>query len=59
MEMCKLKMEPWRAVDAHNAFLEWSVCRPMVADFHHFEEVQDLDQDPHRSEKLNPYPHQG
>ncbi len=41
------------------------VCRPVVADSHHFHEEQDpdphlserLDEDPHQSEKLDPDPH--
>jgi hypothetical protein len=49
-EWYRLKTEPWRAVDAHNACKERRVCRPMVADLHQLEEVQDPDQDPHRSE---------
>jgi hypothetical protein len=58
-ETRKLKMEPWRAVDTHNAGVEWRVCRPMVANLHQFEEVQDPGPDPHRSEKSNLDPHHG
>jgi hypothetical protein len=43
MEAWGFKMEPWR------------VCRPVVADCHHFDEKQDPD--PHSSEKLDPDPH--
>ncbi len=35
----------------------WRVYGPVVADFHHFDEEQDLDPDPHLSEKLDPDPH--
>jgi hypothetical protein len=38
-------MEPWR------------VCRPLVADSHHFDEEQDLDLNPPLSEKSDPEPH--
>ncbi len=43
-------MKPWGAVDAKNG--GWRVCRPVVADTHHLYE----EQDPHRSEKLDPDP---
>jgi hypothetical protein len=43
MEAWRLKMEPWRFY------------RPVVADSHYFEE--ELDLDPHWSEKLDPDPH--
>jgi hypothetical protein len=51
-ELLRLKIELWRAVDAHIGDVEiqmepWSVCRPVVADSHHFDEEQDLDPDPH------------
>jgi hypothetical protein len=46
----------------------WGVCRPVVADLHHFYEQQDpylnqsnisdLDLDPHQNEKMGPDPHQ-
>jgi hypothetical protein len=39
----------------------WRVYKPVVADFHHFEEELDSDlnphPDPHLSEKLDPDPH--
>jgi hypothetical protein len=38
-------MEPWR------------LCRPVVADSHHFVEEQDPGPDSHASEKLDPDPH--
>jgi hypothetical protein len=41
----RLKMEPWR------------VCRPMVADSHHFNEEQDPDLNPPWIEKPDPEPH--
>jgi hypothetical protein len=54
----RLKIEPWRAVDANDGGMEaqmksWSrrVYRPVVENFHHFEE--ELDPDPHWSEKLD------
>ncbi len=55
----RLKIEPWRAVDAHSGDLEarnktLGVCRPVVADSHHFEEKLAQDPDPHYSEKLDP-----
>ncbi len=31
----------------------WMVCRPVVADSHHFDEAQDPD--PHKCEKLDPH----
>jgi hypothetical protein len=47
MEACRLKMELLR------------VYRPKVADSHHVDDEQDIDQDsdPHSSEKLDPDPH--
>ncbi len=44
-------MELWRAMDAHNGGVEaqmepWRVCRPVVADSHHFYEDQDPDPGP-------------
>ncbi len=38
----------------------WRICRPVVADLHHFDVEQDLDLDPdqHQSEKSDPEPHQ-
>ncbi len=33
----------------------WKGCSPMVADSHHFDELQDPD--PHKSEKKDPDPH--
>jgi hypothetical protein len=45
MEAWRIKMEPWR------------FCRPIVADSHRFDEVQDPDPDPQKSEKLDPDPH--
>jgi hypothetical protein len=44
METWPLKMEPWR------------VCRPVVADSHHFYEEQDPDPDPRQSEKSDTEP---
>jgi hypothetical protein len=62
LELLRLTMEPWRAVDARNGGveaqnggLEWRVCRPVVADSDHLDKEQDPD--PHRSEKLDPDPH--
>jgi hypothetical protein len=54
-------MELWRALDTHNGGLDaqmeaWRICRPVVADSHHFYEEQDPD--PHQSEKLVADPHQ-
>ncbi len=39
----------------------WRICRPEVADLHHFDVEQDLDQDPdqHQYENSGPGPHQG
>jgi hypothetical protein len=45
MKAWRLKMEPWR------------VYRTVVADSNHFDKEQDLDPDPHYSEKLDPDPH--
>jgi hypothetical protein len=39
------KMDPWR------------VCMPVVADFHHFDEEQDLDPDQHQRERSVLDPH--
>ncbi len=39
----RVKLEPWR------------VCRPVVADSHHFDEEQDPNT--HLKEKMNPDPH--
>jgi hypothetical protein len=46
LEPERLKMEPGRAVDAHNGGVKfkmeaWRVCRLLVADSHHFDEGQD------------------
>jgi hypothetical protein len=54
-----------RAADAHNGGLEAQkmeplrVYRPAVADFHHVDDEQDIDQDPdpHLGDKLDPDPH--
>jgi hypothetical protein len=35
----------------------WRVCRPVVADMHHFDEEQGPDPDPYSSEKRDPDPH--
>jgi hypothetical protein len=53
-ELRRLKLEPWRAVDAPNGDVEWRVTRPVVADSHHFDE----DPDPHQGGKSNPDPQQ-
>ncbi len=65
-ELWRLKMEPWRARDAHNwdALVRigpWRVlyCRPVVADSYGFdEEERDPHPDLHQSEKSDPDPHQ-
>ncbi len=44
IEACRFNMEPWR------------VCRPVVANLHHFDEEQNSD--PHQSEDLDPDKHQ-
>ncbi len=44
---------PSGCMEAQNGALE-RVCRPVVADLHRFDEVQDLD--PHQSEKSDPDP---
>ncbi len=56
----RIKMEPWRALYAPNRGMRLKmeprrVCRPVVADLHHFDEEQDPD--PHQSEKSGPDPH--
>jgi hypothetical protein len=43
MKAWRLKIKPWM------------VYKPVIADFHHFEEEQDPD--PHLCEKLEPDPH--
>ncbi len=51
-------MKPWRAMDARNGGVarveainkDCRSRRPMVADWHHFDEEQDLDPDLHLSE---------
>ena len=50
-----LKMKPWRTVDPHNVARilkkgPWRVCRPVVANSHHFNSKQDRDPDPHESD---------
>jgi hypothetical protein len=49
-------MEPWTLkVEALSLRMEpWRVCRPKVADSHHFDEEQDPD--PHLNEKSDPDP---
>jgi hypothetical protein len=56
-ELCRLKMELWRAVEtqveAWRLPIEpWRVCRPLVADLHYVDEEQDQskqsDPDPHK-----------
>jgi hypothetical protein len=59
LELSRLKMEPWRAVDGGIKEWElkietWRVCRPVVTDSHHLDEK--YDPDPHWSE-LDPDPH--
>jgi hypothetical protein len=56
-ELKRLKIEPWKTVTvgAHKGAWRlkmetWRVCRPVVADSHHFDE-QDPDLDPQLSEK--------
>ncbi len=49
-------------MDPHNGVLgaqirAMGVCRPMVADSHHFEQ-QDSDPDPHQNDNSDPDPHQ-
>jgi hypothetical protein len=45
-------MELGKAMDAHIGGVEpYRVCRPVVADSYYFDEEQDLDPDPHYSEK--------
>ncbi len=44
MEAWRLEIEPRRVYNL------------VVADSHHFDEEQDLDKDPHSSEKINPDP---
>ncbi len=56
----RIKMEPWRALYAHNRGMRLKmeprrVCRPVVADLHHFDEEQDPV--PHQSEKSCQDPH--
>jgi hypothetical protein len=53
-------MEPWRAVDAHNAGLEAQngarrVWKPVVAYLHEFYEEQDLDSQTHARESCYSY----
>jgi hypothetical protein len=49
MEIWRLKMELWRAQDAHAMeawrlkMEPWWMCRPLIADSHHFNEEQDSD----------------
>jgi hypothetical protein len=48
-------------VDAQNGGLEtkmwpWSVCRPLIADSHHFDEEQESG--PHKSANSDPDPHE-
>jgi hypothetical protein len=53
-------MEPWSVQNPHSGGVEAQnvavkgFCRPGVADFHHFDEEQYLDPDPH--EKWDPNP---
>ncbi len=54
-------MEHWRALDANNGSVKVEprrVCRPVIADLHHFDEAQDPDPHPHHSDKSDPDPHQ-
>jgi hypothetical protein len=51
-ELKRLKMEPWRAVDAHNGGAEThngarKVCGTVVEDSHHLNEEQVPGLDPH------------
>jgi hypothetical protein len=49
------KMDPWRAIDAHNRGLE-AVDKWCIADSHHFGVEQDQDADSHQNEKRDPDP---
>jgi hypothetical protein len=57
-EPWRLIPEPWRLTKEPG-----KVCRPVVADSHHFDEEPDPDQtkkpdaDPHQSERQDPKPH--
>jgi len=64
-ELWRLKMGPWRAVDAHNEvgaskMEPWMGCRRVVADSHHFVHcwcpVEEQDPDSHQSDKRDPAP---
>jgi hypothetical protein len=53
-ELRRLKMEPWRAVDAHNGDMETQNGVVVAGFLHHFDEEQDPD--PHLSERTDPDP---
>ncbi len=45
----------WRRGDSKQSLGNWKVCRPVVADSHHFDEKPDPD--PIQSEKSDPDPY--
>ncbi len=52
MEPSRLTLVSWRFT-----MEVWRVCRPVIADLHHFDE--EPDPDPHQSEKRDTDPHHG
>jgi hypothetical protein len=56
-ELWRFKMEPWRAVDAHNGgalmlkFEPSRICRPEVAYSHHFDK-ENMGPDPQAASKV-------